>query len=120
MVVLPGGLPGADNLNADPRIHKILKTTVESGKYVAAICAAPKVLANAGLLDNKVVTAYPGVLEALENTNFDITSSAVQKDGKVLTSQGPGTAMDFVLEIITCLLGEAKRNQVEATLQRVS
>ncbi len=120
MVILPGGLPGADNLNADPRIHKILKTTVKNGKYVAAICAAPKVLANAGLLDNKTATAYPGVLEALENSNFDITSSAVEKDGKVLTSRGPGTAMDFALEIITCLLGEEKRNQVEVALQRVA
>ncbi|MEJ2115281.1 MAG: DJ-1/PfpI family protein, partial [Gammaproteobacteria bacterium] len=85
-----------------------------------AICAAPKVLATAGLLDNKMATAYPGVLEALENTNFDITSSAVQKDGKILTSRGPGTAMDFALEIITCLLGEEKRNQVEVALQRVA
>ena len=119
MVVLPGGLPGADNLNADPRIHKILKTTIESGKYVAAICAAPKVLASAGLLDNKKATAYPGVLEPLENKNFEITSSAVQKDGKVLTSRGPGTAMDFALEIIACLLGKEKRNQVEAALERV-
>ena len=53
MVVLPGGLPGADNLNSDPRIHQILKQTVEDNNYVAAICAAPKVLAEAGLLNDK-------------------------------------------------------------------
>jgi len=120
MVVLPGGLPGADNLNADQRIHKILKNAVDNGKYVAAICAAPKVLASAGLLDNKKATAYPGVLEALDNNGFKITSSAVQQDGKVLTSRGPGTAMDFALEIISCLLGDEKRNQVEIALQRVA
>ena len=120
MVVLPGGLPGADNLNADKRIHKILKNAVDNGKYVAAICAAPKVLASAGLLNNKIVTAYPGVLEVLNNNTFKITSSAVQKDGQVLTSRGPGTAMDFALEIISCLLGDQKRNQVETALQRVA
>ena len=120
MVVLPGGLPGADNLNADERVHKILKNTVENNKYIAAICAAPKVFASAGLLDDKKATAYPGVLEALDNNAFEITSSAVQKDGKVLTSRGPGTAMDFALEIITCLLGDERRNQVEMSLQRVA
>ena len=120
MIVLPGGLPGADNLNEDERIHKILKNAVDKDHYVAAICAAPKVLAYAGILNNKKATAYPGVLEALENNAFEITAAAVQKDGKVLTSRGPGTAMDFALEIITCLLGDEKRNQVETALQRVA
>lgn len=120
MVVLPGGLPGADNLDADPRIHKILKNTSDNNQYIAAICAAPKVLANAGLLDNKKVTSYPGVLEALENTSFQITGAAVQQDGKVITSRGPGTAMDFALKIIACLLGEEKRNEVEVGLQRTA
>ncbi len=120
MVVLPGGLPGADHLNADQRIHKILQQTVTDKNFVAAICAAPKVLASAGLLDNKKATAYPGVLEALENNNFEITGAAVQQDGQVLTSRGPGTAMDFALEIIACLLGDTKRQEVEAALQRAA
>ena len=120
MVVLPGGLPGADNLNADERIHKILKNTVDNGNYVAAICAAPKVLASAGLLNNKIATAYPGVLEALNDQALKITSTAVQKDGQVLTSRGPRTAMDSALEIIGCLLGDQKRNQVETALQRAT
>jgi 4-methyl-5(b-hydroxyethyl)-thiazole monophosphate biosynthesis len=120
MVVLPGGLPGADNLNADHRIHQILKRTNENNRYIAAICAAPKVLASAGLLNNKKVTAYPGVLEAIENNSFEITGAAVQKDGNVLTSRGPGTAMDFALELISCLLGDEKRKQVESELQRAA
>jgi len=90
MVVLPGGLPGADHLNNDPRIHEILKRTIDNDQYVAAICAAPKVLASAGLLNDKKATAYPGVLEALNNKAFEITNAAVQQDGKVLTSRGPG------------------------------
>jgi len=120
MVVLPGGLPGADNLNADQRIHQILKRSIESNQYVAAICAAPKVLASAGLLNDKKATAYPGVLEAIENNAFEITGAAVEKDGKVLTSRGPGTAMDFALEIIDCLLGNEKRKEVEDALQRAA
>ena len=65
MIVLPGGLPGADHLNNDPRIQALLKQQVQNNKKVAAICAAPKVLAAAGLLDNKRATAYPGTLEKL-------------------------------------------------------
>lgn len=118
MVVLPGGLPGADHLNEDLRIHEVLKKAVVNDHYIAAICAAPKVLATAGLLDNKKATAYPGVLEALENNVVDITGVAVQQDGKVLTSRGPGTAMDFALDIIACLVGNEKRVQVEIALQR--
>ena len=120
MVVLPGGLPGADHLNADSRIHAILKNTIENKNHVAAICAAPKVLAQAGLLNGKKVTAYPGVLEALNNNDFTITGAAIEQDGKVLTSRGPGTAMDFALEIITCLLGDEKRQEVEVALQRAA
>ena len=116
MVVLPGGLPGADNLNADQRIHNILKQTIANNNYVAAICAAPKVLASAGLLEAKKATAYPGVLEALENNSIEITGVAVQQDG----SRGPGTAMEFALELVSCLLGDEKRQQVEAALQRAA
>lgn len=120
MVVLPGGLPGADNLNADQRIHNILKQTIANNNYVAAICAAPKVLASAGLLEAKKATAYPGVLEALENNSIEITGVAVQQDGQILTSRGPGTAMEFALELVSCLLGDEKRQQVEAALQRAA
>ena len=118
MVVLPGGLPGADHLNEDERIHSILKRAVSENKYVGAICAAPKVLANASLLDNKKATAYPGVLEELNIKTIEITDSLVEQDGKIITSRGPGTAMDFALNIISCLVGDEKRNQVEEALQR--
>lgn len=120
MVVLPGGLPGADHLNADGRIHQLLQRTANNNKHIAAICAAPKVLASAGLLENKKATAYPGVLEALELENTEITTAVVQQDGNIFTSRGPGTAMDFALELISCLVGGAMRKQVEAGLQRPS
>lgn len=118
MIVLPGGLPGADHLNADTRIQQLLKSMASQSKYTAAICAAPKVLASSGLLEGKRATAYPGTLESLDLPQTTIEAAAVVKDNKVITSRGPGTAMDFALELIESLQGKASRDQVEAALQR--
>jgi 4-methyl-5(b-hydroxyethyl)-thiazole monophosphate biosynthesis len=118
MVVLPGGLPGADNLNADSRILQLLQSMAENRKYTAAICAAPKVLATAGLLEGKRATGFPGVLEKLELPATVLESSPVVHDGHVITSRGPGTAMDFALELIELLVGKTKRDEVESALQR--
>jgi protein deglycase len=118
MVVLPGGLPGADHLNADSRIQQILRRTSQAGKYTAAICAAPKVLVSAGLLDGKTATAYPGVLDEIIPTTATYTGSALESDGQVITSRGPGTAMDFALMLIEKLEGTEKRQQVEQPLCR--
>jgi len=118
MVVLPGGLPGANHLDNDARIHQILKKTADSGRFVGAICAAPKVLANARLLDGKKATSYPGFVDKMNLPSTTYTGSAVEKDGKVLTSRGPGTAMDFALAIIEALDGPGKRKTIEAGLVR--
>ena len=118
MIVLPGGAGGADNLNADKRIHSLLKRMAEGGKYTAAICAAPKVLATAGLLENRKATGYPGILEELDLVHTVLTTNAVQIDGKIVTSRGPGTAMDFALALIEILLGSEARANVETPLQR--
>ncbi len=118
MIILPGGLPGATNLDSDPRIHAILKRLYKSNKAVAAICAAPLVLANAGLLDGKKATCYPGVLDSNDWPNTALCHDAVVVDGRVLTSRGPGTAMDFALSIIAYLTDENTRNDVEDSLVR--
>jgi 4-methyl-5(b-hydroxyethyl)-thiazole monophosphate biosynthesis len=118
MVVLPGGMPGADHLDKDPRIAELLLKMAESGKYTAAICAAPRVLANAGLLAGKQATSYPGHLDKMNLPDVEYKSDAVVQDGKVITSRGPGTAMDFTLALIELLVGKAKRDEVEAALQR--
>jgi 4-methyl-5(b-hydroxyethyl)-thiazole monophosphate biosynthesis len=118
MVVLPGGQPGADNLNKDARVRELLKKMANSGKFTAAICAAPAVLANAGVLEGKHATAFPGTLEKLGLTGITLKDQPVVQDGKVITSQGPGTAMDFALELIEALVGKTKRDHVEAGLQR--
>lgn len=118
MLVLPGGLPGADHLDGDQRIHALLKRISEQGRYTAAICAAPKVLAHAGLLDNKTATSYPGVIDAMKLPATRLSDAAVVVDGKVVTSRGPGTAMEFALTLIALLLGEEKRRAVELPLVR--
>ena len=118
MIVLPGGLPGADHLDGDPRIRTLLRRMADAGRYTAAICAAPRVLANVGLLDGKSATAYPGHLEKLELSQVRLSSEPVVSDGRVITSRGPGTAMDFALALIEALAGREQRDQVEAGLVR--
>jgi 4-methyl-5(b-hydroxyethyl)-thiazole monophosphate biosynthesis len=118
MIVLPGGLPGADHLNNDERIHSLLKQMAEANKYTAAICAAPKVLASAGLLNGKHATSYPGSIDEAGLQDVVYEEKPVVIDGKVITSRGPGTAMDFALTLIEQLSGKAKRDEVEAPLQR--
>ena len=118
MVILPGGLPGADHLDADSRIRTLLQRQQAQGGYTAAICAAPKVLANAGLLDGRQATSYPGVLDNMDLPRVEVDLRPVIRDGNVITSRGPGTAMDFALELIEVLAGKGKRDEVEAGLVR--
>lgn len=118
MIVLPGGLPGADHLDQDERIRALLTSMSESGRFTAAICAAPKVLANAGLLDGKSATSYPGIIDAMELKTTKLLQDPVVVDGKIVTSRGPGTAMDFALALIELLLGPEKREEVETPLVR--
>ncbi len=118
VIVLPGGLPGADNLADSPLVMKTLKRMAKEEKYVTAICAAPRVLAKAGLLAGKRVTAYPGFIENGQFPELNYTGGAVEVDGKIVTSRGPGTAMDFALTLIELLSGPATRKTVEAGLKR--
>src|SRR5208283_1314712 len=90
MLVLPGGQPGADNLNADERVKNLLREFRDKGKMTGAICAAPYVLANAGVLDGRQATVYPTFENRLGNAKY--LDKDVVADGPVLTSKGPGTA----------------------------
>lgn len=116
MVVLPGGMPGATHLKEDVRILDLLGKMAAAGKYTAAICAAPMVLAEAGVLAGRQATSYPGFLDGLAGVT--VRSEAVVQDRTVLTSRGPGTAMDFALALVEVLAGSEKRQQVEAALVR--
>lgn len=118
MIALPGGMPGAEHLKNDARIQALLKRLAGADKYTAAICAAPIALAAAGLLDGKKATSYPGFVDKLHLPGITYLADAVVVDGRIVTSRGPGTAMDFALELIRLLAGESVRDQVEAGLMR--
>ena len=118
MVVLPGGLPGADYLDQDPRIIELLTDMAAEGRYVAAICAAPRVLVTARLLEGKRATSYPGTLDKMNVPGMTYLDQAVVVDGHIVTSRGPGTAMEFALTLIELLGGKALREEVETPLLR--
>lgn len=111
MIVLPGGQPGSDNLNADPRVKTLIKSFNDKGKLIGAICAAPTVLANAGVLDNRRVTSYPTYKDQLGTAIYEETT--VVQDGTILTSRGPGTALCFGLAIAEKLAGKEKARKVK-------
>jgi len=116
MLVLPGGQPGTNHMKADARVLQLARQMAAQGKYVTAICAAPAVLATAGLLDGKRATCYPGSLD--DFVQVQQQSGVVVEDGKLITSRGPGTAMDFALVLVEHLAGKTKRDEVEAGLVR--
>ena len=109
-VVLPGGLPGATNLRADQRVCDVV-CEFAATKHVAAICAAPTLLAHWGLLNGKKAVCYPGLENRLTGAIPQQGVSLVQ-DGKVITAQGPGSAFDFGFYLIKTLAGAAREQEV--------
>ncbi|MEX1994606.1 MAG: DJ-1 family glyoxalase III [Steroidobacteraceae bacterium] len=116
MIALPGGMPGAEHLRKDARIAGIIKHLHAAGRPVAAICAAPMVLAAAGVLDGRRATSYPGFLKDAVQTT--VVNESVVVDRGVITSRGPGTALDFALALVAELAGPAARQQIESGLER--
>jgi protein deglycase len=111
MIVLPGGQPGSDNLNADPRVKELIRSFSEKGKFIGAICAAPYVLANAGVLAGKRTTSYPSYKGKLGNARYEEKSVVV--DENVLTSRGAGTALAFGLAIVEKLVSKDKALKIK-------
>lgn len=118
MIVLPGGLPGATNLGDDARLLGRLRQQAAERRHIAAICAAPAVLAKAGLLDGRRATSFPGFLSPDRTPGLLVLDEPVVTDGLLVTSRGPGTAIDFALALIERLAGAATRHDVESRLQR--
>lgn len=110
MIVLPGGLPGADNLGAHKGLTDQIKAFAEAGKKVAAICAAPMVFGNCGILDGKLATIYPGMEFALKGGIA--TGKNVTVCGNIITGKGPALAMEFALALVGELKGKAVRDEV--------
>lgn len=118
LIVLPGGLPGADNLAADSRVITLLKQQYARQALIGAICAAPRALFAAGLMEGKKLSCFPKALDHLNIGSAEITGQAVTVDLPLITSRGPGTAMDFALTLIEHLEGQSVRDEVEGALAR--
>jgi len=107
-IALPGGLPGTITLREDPRVLEAVRRHHASGKLTAAICAAPTVLAAAGLAEGTRLTAHPSVQGELAAGGATISAERVCTDDRIVTSQGPGTSMEFAFELVARLCGPDK------------
>ena len=112
MIVLPGGQPGATNLRNDPRIRKSIETLQAKNRRIAAICAAPTVLAAYGVLKDRVATSHPSVRAEVAAAAKKISDERVVIDGPVVTSQAAGTAMEFAFKLVEILCGPDKAAEV--------
>ncbi len=110
MIVLPGGLPGAENLRDCPALIELLQKANADGKYIAAICAAPIILEKAGLTAGKKGTSYPGFEKQLSYAEY--LNEIVVVDQNLITSRGPAAAVYFALTLIEVLLGREKREEI--------
>ena len=114
MIVLPGGMPGTLNMAEHSGLTDMIKSFNEKGRSLAAICAAPMVFAGCGILSGKKAVIYPGMEEYLGDA--EVSDKRVQTDGNIITSQGPGTAMEFALEIIRTVKGSAASDEIKKEL----
>ncbi len=103
LIMLPGGMPGAVNLSEDKRLSQLIKSSASAGVMIAAICAAPFILGELGLLENRAATCYPGYEKAL--TGARISEKEVVHDGNIITAAGMGVSFEFGLEIVRSLRG---------------
>lgn len=111
MLVLPGGMPGASNLKEHPGLEKLLVEFAAADKPLAAICAAPMVLGNLGLLNGKKATCYPGFESFL--TGAEYTGALVERDGEIITGKGPGATFLFAFAIVEKFCGEEKVRELK-------
>ena len=110
MLVLPGGMPGTKYLGACEMLTELLKKADKEQKGIAAICAAPSVLGDLGLLAGKKAVCYPGFEESLAGA--EVLMEPVVTDGNITTSRGMGTAIAFALELTARLVGREQADQI--------
>jgi protein deglycase len=113
-VVLPGGMPGAAHLRDDPRVTGLVADVVARGGVAAAVCAAPIALAKAGVLKGRTATCYPGFEDQLGDVKR--SEQRVVSDRRVITSRGPGTALEFALAVVEELKGKSAADDVAAQM----
>lgn len=114
-IVIPGGMPGSTLLRDNKKIIEFYQTMYNSGKLVAAICAAPIVLSAVGITDDKEVTSYPGFDKEINYKNYN-SEKAVVIDKNVITAQGPAVAILFGYEIVNYLLQDNTAEDVKKAM----
>ena len=112
MIVLPGGQAGATNLRNDARIQKFIQILQAKNRRIAAICAAPTVLAAYGVLKDRTATSHPSVRAEVATAAKKISDERVVVDGPIITSQAAGTAMEFAFKLVEILCGPEKAADV--------
>jgi len=116
MIVLPGGQPGTTNLRKDERVLALVRRLAREGRRTAAICAAPLVLHDAGVLAGVSVTSHPSVRAQLTQAVVD-PDTRVVRSGPIMTSQGAGTALEFALAIVADLCGADRSAELAAAMR---
>ncbi|MEY2342377.1 DJ-1 family glyoxalase III [Acidithiobacillus sp. IBUN Pt1247-S3] len=119
LLLLPGGAGGVERLRQSASLRATIAARSAAGARIAAICAAPSLLAEIGVLCGKRVTSYPGALDP-QSLEYQYQTEPVVIDGALTSSRGPGTAMDFALSLVTQFFGNERRVEVESALQRPS
>ena len=107
MIVIPGGWTGTDHMVADKRVIELLKRYSKANKFIAAMCAGPNALARAGIIKGKRITAYPGPKTEPFYTGAIYDPKVVVRDGKLITSKAPGTALPFAFALVDALGGDS-------------
>lgn len=114
-VILPGGLPGATNLEENADVQKAIDFADANGKYICAICAAPQILGHKGLVKGKEAIAYPGFECELEGAI--ISEDYVALDGNIITAKGAGVATEFGLKIVSVLKDTELADKIGKAIQ---
>lgn len=115
MLIIPGGLGGVESIEASREAMSLIKKVYEKGLPLAAICAGPRVLASLKILDGIRAVCYPGMEEQIGGAVIDNSLKAVT-DGRIITGRGPGTALDFGLEILKYLKGWDRAKEIASDM----
>lgn len=116
-IIIPGGQPGADNLHASQKVNKIIRNQFDRGGRIGAICAGPAVVvAPTGILKGKKATCYPGLGNMIKSGGGTYVKEPVVVDGNVITSEGPGTTLQFAKAIISASEGSQKAAETLASM----
>ena len=115
MLVIPGGMPGTNFIEASEKAQALITRAVKEGKFIGAICAAPKILGARGILKGKTATCYPGFEKFLAGA--EISENKAVRDGNIITAAGAGAANEFALCLISALYGKELAEKIGTSVR---